>query len=228
MMNKIYWIAIVLLLFSFTTGHAKNKKVKLNWNKTDRPMPAFVRDSILTFYKSIDMDNCVFFLYGKGLHADKSSLDGIYSFKKFSSHSYAHLLVMYKNEVQVIKSVDCKGIVEEVCSYAQRKGIYHAFFKEMSLACFYYLIDELQAVYYRKNGPKVLDLSDRDKVINYIVLNTRKDLVYDIYMELRSTKNVEEELPNTIITKELDENETILLLGLIGGYNLAERNVSGD
>jgi hypothetical protein len=61
--NKSSYTIIALIMFSYEIGFAKQNETELNWNKTDRILPIYVQDSIQNFYKSIDMDSCMYFLY---------------------------------------------------------------------------------------------------------------------------------------------------------------------
>jgi len=216
--NKLCYIIIVLILFPFEFGFAKRNEAGLNWNKTDRILPIYVQDSIQNFYKSIDIDNCMYFLYGKGINEDKENPDGIYSFKMLSSHSHTHLLIIYHSEVYIVKSINYGGIVAEICRFAKKKNIDEAFLKETCLICFNYLLDEYQTTDEEKN----IEFANKDDLISSLLFSKSVDEVYKVYMEIKSHKNIAEYLPFYILTKELDEKETILLLGLIGGYDFKQ------
>ncbi len=218
--NKFCYIIIVSIMFSFETGFAKRNETGLNWNKTDRILPIYVQDSIQNFYKSIDIDYCMYFLYGKGINEDKENPDGIYSFKMFSSHSHTHLLIIYHSEVYIVKSINYGGIVAEICRFAQKKNIDEAFLEKTCLICFNYLLDEYQTTDEEKN----IEFANKDDFISSLLFSKSMDEVYKVYMEIKSHKNTAENLPFYILTKELDEKETILLLGLIGGYDFKQES----
>lgn len=220
--NKSSYTIIALIMFSYEIGFAKQNETELNWNKTDRILPIYVQDSIQNFYKSIDMDSCMYFLYGKGINEDKENPDGIYSLKMLSSHSHTHLLIIYHSEVYIVKSINYGGIVAEFCRFAPKKNIDEAFLKETCLICFNYLLDEYQTTDEEKN----IVFANKEDFISSLLFSKSMDKVYKVYMEIKSHKNIAEDLPFYILTKELDEKETIILLGLIGGYDFKQRNHS--
>ncbi|SED99418.1 hypothetical protein [Prevotella sp. lc2012] len=213
--NKFCYIIIASILFSFEIGFAKRNETELNWNKTDRILPIYVQDSIQNFYKSINIDYCIYFLYGKGINEDKENPDGIYSFKMLSSHSHTHLLIIYHSEVYIVKSLNHGGIVAEICRFAKKKNIDEAFLKEACLICFNYLLDEHQTTDDEKN----IEFVNKDDFVRSLLFSKSMDEVYKVYKEIKYSKNIAEDFPFYILTKELDEKETILLLGLIGGYD---------
>jgi len=218
--KKFCYIITALIMFSFEIGFAKRNETELNWNKTDRVLPIYVQDSIQNFYKSIDIDYCIYFLYGKGINEDKENPDGIYSFKMLSSHSHAHLLIIYHSEVYIVKSINYGGVVAEICRFAQKKNIDEVFLKEACLICFNYLLDEYQTADDEKN----IVFANKDDFISSLLFGKSMDEVYKVYKEIKFPQNIAEYLPYYILTKELDEKETILLLGLIGGYDFKQKS----
>ena len=97
----------------------------------------------------------------------------------------------------------------------KKKNIDEAFLKEACLICFNYLLDEHQTTDDEKN----IEFVNKDDFVRSLLFSKSMDEVYKVYKEIKSSKNIAEDFPFYILTKELDEKETILLLGLIGGYD---------
>ena len=102
------------------------------------------------------------------------------------------------------------------------KESFQSMSKEACLICFNYLLDEHQTTDDEKN----IEFVNKDDFVRSLLFSKSMDEVYKVYKEIKSSKNIAEDFPFYILTKELDEKETILLLGLIGGYDFKQRNHS--
>lgn len=209
-MNNILYLIIVLLLYPIENCFSKDNNTVFNWNKTDRHMPAFVKDSIQNYFNSVGMEDYLFFVNGKGMIDDKNNIDGVYTFKRFSSHSSAHLMLIYHSDVYIVKSMNYGGVVAEICRYAYEKQMNDIIFKRICLDCFWFLANN----YSERNN------EDCFTNIDSIIVSTKNSRVPGIYDELIVKNNIVNDIPFYILTKELDEKETIMLFGLLGGFNV--------
>ncbi|MDO4161333.1 MAG: hypothetical protein Q4D41_12855 [Prevotellaceae bacterium] len=216
-------IIIALLLIPFqANGMTTQEKVKIEWNKTDRILPSNVQDSIIAFYNSIDKDGSVFVLSGNGINEDKSNTDGIYTFKALISHDPVRMLIIYNHDVSIVRSTHPMGVAAEVCRYAKAKGIDDNFFKEICKSCFNYFVDDYQTVELINGKYNKVYFPNKEESLDYMIKNSNIELVYNTYNELKSKDNIKDELLYSILIKELNKEETILLLGLIGDEELVD------
>lgn len=206
----------MLILFSFQlNGMIPRKKVTLNWNHTNKELPNFVHDSIQNFYKSLDKEG-LFFIYGEGINEDKNNIDGIYSCCFFSSHSRPHILIIFQNRICIIRGYDFEDIISEISRFVNNYGIDHNFFKQICLNCFEYLVDEYEPNWLQcKENPKVQN-GNRTDVINYLWQNVNEEAVLKKYQKIKDSKDIDIIIKN-LLDLELNTEEKILLLGLIGG-----------
>lgn len=209
----------ILIIFFFLICHnmvmASRIKVHWKWNQTNKAMPECVKDSICNFYKRYGREGYPFTMWGTGVSTEKKDIDGIYQFRLFVTHQPVHLMIIHQRRIYIVESISVSGIIAEMCRFIDENELIDNFRQE-TYNVFYYTMFEQYEGYKVENGRYIPICFDNEtEKISYIWSRSRRNLVLQLSSKMLKDVSSIRYFPYYILTDNLNEEECILILGII-------------
>lgn len=216
----------ILILFIFLVCHnivmASEKKVHWKWNQTSKAMPECVKDSIDNFYKRNGREGYPFIMWGTGVSSEKNDIDGIYPFRLFVTHQPVHLIIIHQRRIYIMESITVSGIIAEMCRFIDENKPCDNFRQE-TYNIFYNTLLEQYEGYKIENGRYISVYFDNEtKKISYMWSRSRRNLVLRLSSKMLKDASSIRYFPYHILMDNLNEEECILILGIIAKNSILE------
>ncbi len=215
---KKYCHFIFIIIFSLVCYNlvmASDKKVHWKWNQTNKVMPKCVKDSICNFYKRHGREGYPFTMWGTGVSIDNKDIDGIYQFRLFVTHQPVHLMIIHQRRIYIMESISVSGIIAEMCRFIDENELFEKFRQE-TYNVFYNTMLEQYEGYKVENGRYISMCFDNEtEKISYMWSRSRRELVLQLSSKMLKDASSIRYFPYYILTDNLNEEECILILGII-------------
>lgn len=209
-----FFIFFVCSMFLFQNEvFASKKKVVWKWNQTNKVMPQCVKDSISSYFKRYNEDY-LFTMWGDGFSTDKKDIDGIYKFRLFASHQPMHFMIIHNNAIYIMECLTVQGIMAEMCRLIDTHKMDNKLSDEVYKFIYKTLLDEYESYDTETGVYNSKFFCNEAEKTNYLWLKSRKEIVIQLSEQMMDNSFINN-FPYYIITKNLNEEECILILGII-------------
>lgn len=216
MKNTIRFLIVVF--FSFFYCHsslAGHKKFVWQWNQTNKAMPEYVKDSVNNYFMKQNRNGYAFTIWGTGVSADKKNIDGVYQFRLFVTHQPMHLMIIYQESIYIIESLTVPGIIAEMCRFIEKTKPDRHFCQNIYNVFYATLFDEYEACKIEDGKYIPIYFNNEIEKQQHIKTLSRTDLILNLSAKMLENNSVVSDFPYYILTQNLNEEECILLLGII-------------
>lgn len=220
MKKHIYTFAVLFLFSCQCQGQETRKYMVWQWNQTNKEMPQGVKDSICGFFRENHRDSIPFTLWGEGISEVKDSIDGIYQFRLFLTNQPKHLLIIYHSHIYIIKSIGASGFIAEMCRFIVDNAPERNFAQELFRVFYNSLFEEYEGLIKENDKYQTVSFANEKEKLEFLWSKSRKKEVLNIAKKITEKKVVAIDFPYYILTKNLNDEEIILVLGMIANCNI--------